>query len=197
MSKKFLSFIIFSLLAINIHTIVHFYRLKKQNTTVSKNDELHSYKTNFQTNIQNSNHSLEGVTAKDSLNNVFLLNNIFKDNQKQVVICRFSESHCESCVNFSIQLFRRWVDSIGKDNILFLGTYRNNKIFNRTKTVYGIHNLNVYNISKLNIPVEELGYPYYFVLNSDLTILNVFVPDKSTLVITDNYLEMIYKRYFK
>jgi hypothetical protein len=201
MSKKFLIFIILSLLAINVYTIVNFYRFKKQNITspyrnISENDELNSYKVNFQTNVKNSNLRLDGIDVKDSLDNVFALKDVFRDNQKQILVCRFSELHCESCVNFSIQLFRSWVNKAGKDNMLFLGTYRNNKIFNRTKPIYGINNLNVYNISALNIPVEELGYPYYFVLNNDLTILNVFVPDKATPVITNNYLDMIYKQYF-
>ena len=199
--KSFLIFIVFSLLAINIYTIVRIYRFKKQNITVlsptvSKSDELHSYRINFETNIQNNRIRLDETSVKDSLGHVFLLKDVFKNNRDQILACRFSESHCESCVNFSIRLFRSWVDSIGKNNVLFLGAYRNNKLFNRTKRLYGIHPLNVYNFPALNIPAEELGYPYYFVLNSDLTVSDVFVPDKATPSIANNYLKMINKRYF-
>ena len=43
----------------------------------------------------------------------------------------------------------------------------------------------------------ELGYPYYFVLHDDLTISNVFVPDKATPAITIKYLELIKKQFFQ
>lgn len=201
MSKRFLIFIILSLLAINIYTIVHFYRFKEQNRTVSpqtvsESDELHSYRINLATNIQNSNIRLEELSVKDSSGRVFLLREVFMNNQERILVCRFSESHCESCVNFSIQAFRQWADSIGKNNVLFLGNYRNNKLLNQTKPLYGIHRLNVYNLPTLNIPAEELGYPYYFVLNSDLTITDVFVPDKVAPGTVNDYLKMINKRYF-
>ena len=201
MSKRLLIFISVSLLAINVYTIVNFYRLKKQNVTLShqnssENDELHAYQINFATNIRNSNIRLEEVPVKDSLSNVLLLKDVLKNSQEQILVCRFSELHCESCVNFSIQLFRHWADSIGKNNTLFLGSYRSNKIFNRAKPLYGIHNLNVYNVSELNIPAEELGFPYYFVLDSALRVTDVFVPDKAVPELTDKYLKMIHKRYF-
>jgi hypothetical protein len=202
MNKKLLIFIILSLLAVNVYTLINFHQFKKQNIIVShqntsESDELYSYKINFEANIRNSNIKLNEIAVKDSLSNVLPLKDVLKNGQEQILVCRFSELHCESCVNFSIQLFRQWSDSIGTDNMLFLGTYRNNKIFNRTKPLYDIHNLNVYNIPKLNIPVEEFGYPYYFVLNTDLTISNVFIPDKATPNITNNYLKIINERYFR
>ena len=199
MSKKLLIFVILSLLAINAYTLIGFYRLKIGNSmrqNISKNDELNTYKVNFSTNIQNSHIKMAEVVVKDSSNNVFPLKDILDNGRERMLVCRFSELHCESCVESSIQLFRQWTDSVGKDNTLFLGTYRNNRIFNRTKPVYGINDLNTYNILELNIPVEKYGSPYYFVLNNNLTISDVFVPSKSTPYITNNYLQMIYKRYF-
>jgi hypothetical protein len=80
--------------------------------------------------------------------------------------------------------------------MLYLGTYRNNRIFNSVKPLYHIQNQHVYNIQSLNIPAEELGYPYYFMLNEDLTISDVFIPDKAFPSITSDYLRMIKKRYF-
>ena len=150
MSKKLLFFIILSLLAINAYTLIGFHRLNKQNNVrqnISENDELNTYKVNFSTNIQNNHIKVEKIVAKDSLNNIFPLKDILDNGSERILVCRFSESNCESCVRFSIQLFRQWTDSIGKNNTLFLGTYRNNKIFNRTKPAYGINDLNTYNLS--------------------------------------------------
>jgi len=200
MSKKWFIFIILALLTINIYTLIVIYRFKQHNVSenmkISEIDELHTLQLNFETNIENNNIKLEDVSLKDSLGNLLSLNDIWKDGQKQIIVCRFSESYCESCVDFSIKMVLHWVESIGKENILFLGTYRNNRIFNKTKPMYNIHNLTVYNTVALNLPAEELGYPYYFILNSDMTISDLFVPDKVTPTITNNYLRMINKRYF-
>jgi len=203
MSKKKLIIIIVSLLVINVYTLFCFHQSKLHQSTsshkgVSENDERHSYKLNFMTNIQNSHVKLnKKVTLKDSLSNIFSFADILNESREQILVCRFSELHCESCVNFSIQLLLQQTDTIGKNNILFLGAYRNNKIFNRVKQLYGIHNQNVFNTAELNIPAEELGYPYYLVLHNDLTISDVFVPDKAVPTITKKYMEMISKRYFK
>ncbi|MDR1756141.1 MAG: hypothetical protein LBR65_04170 [Culturomica sp.] len=199
MNKKWLTFIILLLLAINMYTLTGFHRFKQQYagiSQISENDELHTLKLNFWANIENSRITLEEIVAKDSLNNVLPLSDIWKNGRKQMLVCRFSESHCESCVNFSIQSVLHRVGTIGKEHVLFLGHYRNNRIFNKTKPLYHIHNLNTYNAAELNIPAESLGFPYYFVLNDDLTVSNVFIPDKATPEITDNYLTMINKRYF-
>ncbi|GAB6013570.1 hypothetical protein [Viscerimonas tarda] len=203
--NTFLILIIILLLVINAFIFVRFYQYKKQAPTgdaisydqeSNEEDELHSYKVNFTTNILNSNFQLDSIMIKDPLNNIIPMKEAFGCEQKQMLVCRFSELYCESCVDFALQLFRHWTDSIGVENVLFLGAYRNNRIFNRTKPLYGIQNMNVYNVSELNIPVEERGYPYYFILNYDLTISNVFIPDKATPSITNNYLKMINKRYF-
>lgn len=198
MSKKFLIVIILALLAINIYTLIHVQNSKDRNAiaTQTEIDELHAYKVNFVTAIMNSNLSVRDISIKDSLGQVFLLNEIFKDRHLPLLVCRFSEQHCESCVDFAIRQFRQQIDSIGDNNILFLGMYKNNKIFNRTKPLYNIQNMDVYNSYYLNIPAEELGYPYYFVLHDDLTVSDVFVPDKSIPILSNNYLYMINKRYF-
>lgn len=135
--KRFLILVITSLLAINIFTLVRYEKLKQQKViekAISNNyesiigEELTSYKVNFSTNILNSNLLLDSLTMKDSLNNIIPLKEAFDYNQKQILVCRFSQMHCQSCVNSSIQILRSCVDSIGIKNVMFLCDYRNNRI---------------------------------------------------------------------
>lgn len=203
--RAFLILIIISLIAINGFSLFRFYRFKlqsnKDNAISFKNenresDELYSYKLNFMTNILNSNLQLDNIMIKDSLNSIIPMKEAFYHKQKQLLVCRFSQTYCESCVNFSILILRTWVDSIGVKNVMFLGNYRNNRIFNRTIPLYGIQGMKVYNGSEINIPAEKLGYPYYFVLDSNLQISNVFVPNKGLPDLTSKYLKNIHKRFF-
>ena len=163
---------------------------------VSNNDELQTLRTNFKINIENSNIKLEELSIKDNINNLLNLNDVFKDGRENILVCRFSKMQCESCINFAIQTILNQINTVGKDNVLFLGTHRNSRIFNQEIGHYNLQNMNVCNIETLDIPVERLNFPYYFILNSDMVISNVFVPDKAAPSVTMNYLETIHKRYF-
>ncbi len=201
--KTFLVLIIISLLAINGFALLRINKFKQKAMTEramryndeKEKDELITYKVNFTANILNSNLQLDNIIIKDSLSKIIPLKEIFNSKQKQILVFRFSQLNCESCVNSSIQILRKWVDSIGVKNVLFLGNHRNNKVFRKTIPLYSIQGMKVYNGPAINIPAEELGYPYYFVLDSSLQISNVFVPDKATPSITNKYLEYIKKKF--
>ncbi|PCH68239.1 MAG: hypothetical protein COC06_09920 [Bacteroidales bacterium] len=196
--------ILIILIAINSFTLFLYHRLKQKeiegeiirvNQVSSLKDIQNTYRLNSKIDILNSCLCVDNVMIKDTVDNKFPINKIFDNLQERVLVCRFSQRHCESCVNSLIQILRNRVDSIGKENVVFLGNHRNNRIFKRTIPLYGIEDLKVYNCPKLSIPVEELGYPYYFILDSRLQISNVFVPDKATPNVTFEYLKNICKKF--
>ena len=164
----------------------------KQNVNI---DKLNLYKASFISNILNSDLQLSNVKIKNSINHFTPLKEAFEEEQEQLLVYRFSKMHCESCIVSSIEILQKWCDSIGKINILFLGNYSNNRIFQRTIPNYSIGNMKVYNTPAFNIPAEEKGYPYFFTLNRDLHISNVFFPNKAIPKITDKYLETIQKKF--
>ncbi|MBP1617090.1 MAG: hypothetical protein H6Q14_917 [Bacteroidetes bacterium] len=198
MSNKLLIGIIIALVGINVYMLVHLQKGNSRNDApvYSESDMLHTYKLNFIMGIKNSGLRLEDISMKDSSGMGVFMKDFLKGRDKPMLVCRFSEQHCESCVSFAIKQLQGIVDSVGRENVLLGGTYRNNKIFNRVKPLYGIDKLLVYNVPELGIPVEELGYPYYFVLHGDLSISDVFVPDKGVPTLSNSYLGMIGKRYF-
>lgn len=201
--KRFLILIIAALIIINIFSLIRFLNLKQLKNIIEANgihqqtittDELHTYRHNFKVNILNSNLVIENLDIKDSLNITFPIKKIFDDKQESILVYRFSQMHCESCVNSSIQITQNWVDSVGINNVVFLGNHRNNRVFNKTIPLYGIQGLKVYNCPKINIPAEDIEYPYFFVLDSNLQISNLFVPDKATPFITNSYLKNVSKK---
>lgn len=196
--RKFLIVVVVALLAINVYTLIQFHEIKNRNLTSARleSSELHAYKSNFMTVIKHSNLVLKDYSIIDSLSRVRSLREILKVRQRPLLVFRFAEQHCESCVNSAIQIFKKDIESIGAQNILFLGSYRNNKLFNRVKPLYGIDSLKVYNVPELDIPAERSGYPYFFVMQSNLMISDTFIPDKGVVSITNSYLKIIYEKYF-
>ena len=120
--------IIISLVLINIFTWTQQYFLRKEQTIFAlsnsinqtkNNDELQTFKQNLRLSIMNSNLKVEELVVKDSLNKEYSINEIFSNKEKETLIFRFSQMHCESCINASMQIARMWVDSIGVNNIAF------------------------------------------------------------------------------
>jgi hypothetical protein len=138
MGKKFLWIIIVILLVFNLFMLVLVSQSRQNgnvNVPVSEtlSDELHSYRVNLAENIANGNRHLNGLSVKDSSANVIALETLFNNNRKYLLISRFSDLHCESCVMFSIKAMMKRAGTLGKDNILFFGAHRNNRIFNKQK----------------------------------------------------------------
>lgn len=199
---KFLTIIILVLIGINIYIVLDYYSYKEKqkqyiNILLHELEETNTFKVNFSCGIENSGYKLTNILLKDSLNSIFPLDSLCKQSSKTLLICRFSELNCESCVNFAIKSILQNIDSIGKENVLFMGEFKNNKLFNKRKVAYGIDNLMVFNSNNLKIPAESLGYPYYFIVDSSRIIHNMFIPDKGTPHISSRYLNLIQKRYFQ
>ncbi len=204
--KKNIIIIIVVLLVVNVFTLISYYKYRQQsiasikylaNESVTEKDELYTHKVNFRAAILNSNIKLnEEIMVRDSLNSHIFLHDVFMNTRQPIVVCRFSETNCASCIKFSINMLREWIKTVKVGNVLFLATYRNNKILNKEKQLYNIRDFNVFNISDFYIPAEEEGYPYYFVLDSTLNISNLFFPDKATPEVTKKYLDLIQERHF-
>ena len=84
------------------------------------------------------------------------------------------------------------------ENILLIGSYQSStarryleKNMKLPSTVFDIENGN------LSLPLEEEGFPYCFLLSSDMTILHAFIPDKAVPDLANNYLKNISQRYFQ
>jgi hypothetical protein len=159
----------------------------------NRNDAYENY---FFNDLLHFNSNLDNITLVADANQAILLKKMFLENEAEKLICRFSEFYCESCVSYAILKIKNRVDSLGKNNILFLGMYENNTSLKILKSQYNIQDMNVYNTGVLPLPAEKMGFPYYFMLDSTLRVTDVFVPDKAVPELTDRYLKMVEKKYF-
>lgn len=203
MSKKFLVILVLLMMSIIIFTGISYYLSKQQQPVAQSSQDEHekdilrAYKVNFIASLKSNGTRLDSIQLKDSTGKLTMLKDLLRDGNNHTLVYRFSEFHCSSCVSAALQAFLKWKLSIDEKNTLILGNYQNNRIFNRTKQTYAIQNLNVYNSSRLELFAEELGFPYFFLLTKDGTITNIFVPDKATPELTNDYFKMINERYFK
>ena len=203
-TRLFTSFVIIFLLAGCVFMLLRFRKLQQQKAEAEElcvrmqnkaQEQLNTYQSNLETAISNSNLRLENRMIKDTLNNRIPLKNIFAKGQRQLLVCRFSQQHCESCVDATIQILQKQVNQIGAKNIVYFGNHRNNRIFKKTIPLYGIKGMRVYNTPGFSIPVEQAGYPYFFILDSNLQVSGIFVPNKGVPAVTVKYLEAVKKLF--
>lgn len=188
--------------ALNI-CLIYKIKIRKSNynntvkNVTTKNILLNMCKLNMDVNLINN-----GII----LDSLLLIKNMSNKEEKKVVdifhgknkllICRFSELSCEECMIYCILKTISYSDSIGKDNIAFWGDYENSKDLRVLKERLGIEDMDVYKLPYINIPAERIGSPYYFVIDSTLTMSDFFIPDSSFPNLANHYFELIKKKYF-
>jgi hypothetical protein len=164
----------------------------------SKANSMEWLKLNFESGLKNNGLTLDNIIIKDSLNKEIRLQDLFKNGRSQILVSRFTSLCCESCAIYSAQKICSLADSINKTNIVFLASYDSNNNFALSKNRFGIQGKEVYNtMNFLNIPVEEQSFPYYFVVDSNLKISDVFLPDKMAPDLTNRYLDAVMEKYFR
>lgn len=135
------------------------------------------------------------------LNNDILINNIenesFKKNLMKGVtlVVRFSELNCGECVNSILFKTQKLVKNKNIRVILFTN-YSSMNSSRIIRKQFELNDIPAYNIVKLNLPVEECGYPYCFTVDSSYRVSDVFVPDRNVPDLTSEYFRMVEKRYF-
>ena len=200
--NKYLIFIASILVITNVISVINLSHYKRSylilseimSKEVQKNTPL---KLNFTANIENNDIQIDSIQLEKNNCQRLSLKDFFTDEKEKVVVCRFSEMNCESCITHSINTLLKWSSYLGKENILYIGAYRNDEIFENQKKLYGINSFHSLNIRNLNIPIEDFGYPYYFVLDRSLKVLDLFIPNKSSMSDIQNYFNAINEKYFK
>ena len=198
MGKKFTYFILIFLFGLNLSLMYYLHRI---NTVYA--DERDTMQHQIET-LQVKNSLLEDdlilsgagmyklpadlilyAESGDSLD----LSNVKK--QKKTVVFRYSFLHCRPCVDSVMAYLSDFIKENEKDlEVILLATYsqpRDLRTFKRSNQLF----TQVYTIKSLNLPVEELDVPYLFLLDENLTVVDLFIPRKEMPYLLKRYLKKI------
>lgn len=116
-------------------------------------------------------------------------------NNKKILFFRFKETNCDACINS----FMEFLNDISKDltslNMVILCGYTN---VHEYRTFVHKNNLDiaVYNVEEIpDLPIESQENPYFFILDSNLRIKNLFIPTVHKLENLRKYLIFIKENY--
>lgn len=115
--------------------------------------------------------------------------------QQHVVVYRYHDTDCESCIHFGMLKLKRLSEYIGNEKIIIFIKTSSKKTLLLSRNVYNI-NFPMFIIDSLPVHLDQFNIPYLFVLDQNMQINNLFIPDKTIPKYTDKYLNEIQHKYF-
>ena len=132
------------------------------------------------------------IGEKDS---IIYLKDVVYDNS---IILRYSELHCNTCVNAMIEKLTQYSNYIGSKNIVLLLTSATPNYIRQLKKLKK-NKFSVYNLTQnLENLFNDVEFPYFFIIEkSTMRINSAFIPQKEYPELIDKYFENIIKEYFE
>lgn len=121
----------------------------------------------------------------DSLN-VFEIKNIKNNDQ---IFFYFSYNTCPPCLNYTIDLLKKFIPSYEKDDsIIFISPDYPKRFRN---DCFGKKLLNL-QLNKLGLPLEKENVPFFFKINKDMQIVSLNIVIKEDFERTEKYLQSLF-----
>lgn len=136
------------------------------------------------------NFSLKDIETRDS----FLVSSLMEN--KAILLFRFRETHCDLCVNKFMDLLKEIPDDFPSQNLVVLCGYGN---VHEYRTFVRKNNLRmpIFNIQEIpDLPIERKDNPYFFVLDAEMKIKNIFIPNENEPDGMNKYLTFIKNKYW-
>lgn len=172
----------------------------KGGLNVEKPDEMESVLMTLSISdlLGNDGLDLKGLYLRDILSHeVIDSDELFNDSIDRILVCRISQLYCESCITYAIEkAISVKNDSIIDMPLVIMGSYENDLSLKIIRDSHSkCDSLKYYNTPELNLPIEEHGYPYFMVVDSDLKVSDVFTPNKSYPEFTDRYFRFVSNKW--
>jgi hypothetical protein len=130
------------------------------------------------------------LMVEDETGKKIYLKDIVKDKGK-VLIYRFGETHCDLCIIQHLMILKDLSNKIGLSKLVLLSRYtsvRKSKIFKQTHDLsFGIFNI----MDNMDIPLEQVNTPYFFVMDENLTCCRFFAATKENPQLTISCLRIV------
>ena len=133
----------------------------------------------------------ENIVLESDLRKDISIKEIFQD-KRSLLIFRFSENHCDACISQQFDALKnRSKDQNQKVEPVLLANYSSIRQIKVLMNTYNLH-FPIYNLKQeLEIPIEALNIPYFFILNEDLVCRSFFSVIKESEELTNSNIEAL------
>lgn len=113
-----------------------------------------------------------------------------------ITVFRITEHACDICYDYIMKQIKSFSKGLDPKQVLILVEVKKLREYrsffkeqNTNVTVYGLEH-------KLDLLLEDSYAPYFFIVDSTLTIKHLFIPGKEQTEITNKYLLTVKNRYY-
>ena len=174
-------------------------KAEKDNTTATLYPYVEKYsflQSNIESIVEYSARKVADVGVCDKDKRETSLSQLFDDSKKPLFILRISDRYCNSCVKSFVNLFAN--EKISKNfKFIYLTGFDNPSRIAYNAKELGIDEKELYNVQSLDVPIDNVGFPYMMVLGKDLTIKYCYFPTKGYDAIDIENINMILDCYAK
>jgi len=197
MKKDKYSISILIILNISLISALVYFRLNAValDNSYAKMHEANMNHLKYQKNIINFQLFSEGTRLDPSLSlkteksDSQLLHNVL---DRTKLVLRYSELNCQSCLDAVLTQIQS-NSNFSNENTLLLAYYKNPAYLYQFKRMNRLR-LPVYSINKTGLPPDTLNIPYFYLLDKDLRVSNVFIPEEGDTAAVADYLRFAAKR---
>ena len=111
-----------------------------------------------------------------------------------ILVIRYKDGNCPECITFAFSRMISFAKKYGISPVI-MTEYPDFHLFKKNSRSYNIERWPCYSITEVS-KLDELNTPYCFVLNPDMTMSAVFIPEKALPSVTSLYLQGILDRFF-
>lgn len=112
---------------------------------------------------------------------------------KPKLFFRFSEYHCNTCVERALDVLLNNIDSIGRSNVIILSSYKSIRVLRAYLKQQNI-DLLILNAENIELPIEKFDTPYFFLMSSSMKTECLFIPIKEIPNYSQTYIEIISRK---
>ncbi len=196
-SYNLLKFALFLFIALNIALLVKIRRSAPQTAEAKETNVLRDklILNNLFFQMESEGAALDGSLMLESESGeIFCLAEIVS--AKPMLFLRYSELHCNMCVDHGLNYLKALADSVGSENIAILASYNNIRelaVFIRINQIP----CRVYRIPEegTGLPAENHGFPYLFMTDNSLRARHFHVPNKDIPELTGIFLSVVPQLY--
>lgn len=143
-----------------------------------KMNVLNFYETNYTMNYSLMGKELKNIECEDENHGKIDLKDLI--GETPMLVYRYADINCNACIESVIELLNEGFTESSYLHVLILCSYQIKRDYTAFKKINKIK-FPMYKIDydALDLLPEEYNVPYCFILNPDMTIGHVFMPDKS------------------
>jgi len=143
--------------------------------------------------IRNDGLYIDNFMIFDVANNRETDLNSVLDNDSCALVLRISQYSCSSCTEYAVQKVNDFLKEKNKAKIMIWGEFDNSRDAKIFKDSHLVNDF--YWVSELSLPIEDLSFPYLFVINRDRSASCVFTLERDGKALNDMYLELMSERF--